>query len=389
MRAHLLAVGALVMFVIAAEAAESAKQLRRVTFSDLNGWETDRHVEALATLKLSCQEIVKRGASFRHRSDYGGTRKDWLGACRGALTLGMAVTPEKARAFFEKSFIPVEVRGGDRPQGLFTGYYEPELAGSLKQTAEYMVPVYARPQDLVTFNAAQRTATGLKYGRIVGGKPRPYLTRRAIEAGALSGRRLELVWLKSWPDAFFLHVQGSGRISLRDGSVIRLGFAAKSGHPYTSIGAVLIRQGEVARDDMSMQAIRQWMDAHPKQARALMWHNKSFIFFRRLELNNPDLGPVGAQQVQLTPMRSLAIDRRHYALGTPIWLETTFPGNSKPLNSLMIAQDTGSAITGRVRGDVYFGSGEAAGRLAGQMQQPGRMVALLPLAVVRRLGFGR
>ena len=285
--------------------------------------------------------------------------------------------------------MPVEIHDGDRPRGLFTGYYEPELAGSLKKTADYTVPIYAKPDDLVTFSAAQRRATGLKYGRIVGGKPRPYLTRKAIETGALSDRRLELVWLKSWPDAFFLHVQGSGRMRLSDGSAIRIGFAAKSGHPYTSIGAVLIRQGEVAREDMSMQAIRSWMDAHPAKARELMWHNESFIFFRRLELDDPDLGPIGAQQVQLTPMRSLAIDRRYYALGTPMWLETTVPGSDKPLNRLMIAQDTGSAIKGRVRGDVYFGSGDEAGRLAGGMQQPGRLVALLPHAVARRLGLGK
>ena len=173
--------------------------------------------------------------------------------------------------------------------------------------------------------------------------------------------------------------------------MIRLGYAAKSGLPYTSIGAVLVKRGVIAREQISMQSIRKWMSENPDAARELMWHNESFIFFRKLELGDPDLGPVGAQQIQLTPLRSLAVDRRFWAFGTPFWLETSLPNGAgatdRKFNQLMIAQDTGSAIKNRIRGDVFFGAGDTAAELAGHMKSPGRLYALLPKPVVSRLGL--
>ena len=234
--------------------------------------------------------------------------------------------------------------------------------------------------------------TGLRYGRIVSRKPKPYFTRKQIEKGALAGRGLEIAWLRSSADAFFLHVQGSGTLKLPDGKKMRVGFAGKTGLPYTAIGAVLIKWGEVSREEMSMQAIRDWMTGNPARSRELLWHNKSFVFFRELNLPNPELGPLGAQQVQLTPLRSLAVDRRYWTLGTPMWLETNLPkatGAEARFHHLMIAQDTGSAIKNRIRGDIFFGAGDTAAALAGHMQGPGRLYALLPKPVARRLGLGK
>ncbi len=190
-----------------------------------------------------------------------------------------------------------------------------------------------------------------------------------------------------------MQVQGSGRVRLPDGAVHRLGYAAKTGLPYRPIGAVLIKWGEVAREDMSMQAIRKWMAENPARARELMWHNESFVFFRPVKLANPQLGPLGAQQVQLRPMHSLAVDNTYWAYGTPMWLQTQLPGiagkPAKAFNQIMIAQDTGSAIKGRIRGDIFFGSGTRAALLAGAMQADGTLYVLLPKAVVKRLGIGK
>lgn len=366
------------------------KYLSAIRFSDLAGWSDDDHAAALSTWALSCREIIDHGRSFSRKASYAGRRQDWLDPCTAALKLAGSADRQAARTFFERNFTPVLVSDPNNPIGLFTGYFEPEVAGSRTQSADYTVPVYARPKDLVAFNAAQRKKTGLKYGRIVAGKPRAYLSRQKIESGALAGKGLEIAWLKSPVDAFFMHVQGSGRVRLPDGKSLRLGFAGKSGLPYTSIGAVLIKRGEVTREQMSMQAIRRWMADNPDGARRLMWHNKSFIFFRELKLDSPALGPLGAQQVQLTPQRSLAVDRRFWALGTPMWLETSLPqadNTTVKFHRLMVAQDTGSAIRNRIRGDIFFGAGDQAAQRAGHMKHPGRLIALMPRAVVRRLGL--
>jgi membrane-bound lytic murein transglycosylase A len=252
----------------------------------------------------------------------------------------------------------------------------------LTPTGEFKVPIYRKPDDLVPFDEKAQTATGLKYGRLRNGKSEAYFTRKEIEQGVLAGRHLELVWLKSWVDAFFIHVQGSGRISLPGGKFMRLAYAGKTGRTYTGIGGVLVQKGLLSKDDMSMQALRRWMAAHPEDARELMWQNESFIFFREVEVNDPSLGAPGAQKIPLHPKRSLAVDRSIWAFGTPIWLDTQTPsgpdGKLETFQRLMIAQDTGTAIKGYARGDVYWGWGESAAMTAGHMKSPGQMTVLLP-----------
>ena len=347
------------------------------------GWADADHQAALMTFKRSCAEIEAAGQAFQRKVAYGGTREDWRAICGRLKTAG------DARRFFEESFSPLIVRDPDRPQGLFTGYYEPEAEGSRTPGGPYRVPLYAKPADLVDFDASTAKRLGLAYGRKVDGKAEAYYTRREIEEGALEGRGLELVWLKDWADAFFIQVQGSGRVRLPDGKVMRLAYAAKTGLPYTAIGGVLAERGILPRDAVSMQTIRAWMRGHPKPARELMWENKSFVFFRENTAGDQELGPPGAQEVPLTPLHSLAVDHSLWMFGTPVWLDTQAPkgesGKLVPFRALLVAQDTGTAIKGHARGDVFWGAGEDAALTAGQMKSPGRMIVLLPKTLAKRL----
>jgi peptidoglycan lytic transglycosylase A len=364
-------------------AAEAQTSLKATTFARIAGWSSDNHAAALATFRRSCAEILTDGRAFRRAIKFGGTREDWDGVCRRAMAAG------DARKFFEAEFTPVMAGDTVRPRGLFTGYFEPEAEGSRVANPAFPVAIYGRPGDLVAFDAADEKATGLRYGRKVDGKPKPYFTRREIEEGALRGQGLEVVWLRDWADAFFIHVQGSGRVRFADGSSMRLAYAAKSGQPYTGIGGILVERGLIDRQAMSMQAIRAWMEDNPKAARNLMWENRSFVFFREVAVDDPDLGAPGAQMVQLTPGRSLAVDRSLWAFGTPVWLDTTVPGSDPEtklqFRHLMIAQDTGTAIRGALRGDVYWGWGERAIAAAGHMKSPGTMIVLLPKPLAKKL----
>jgi peptidoglycan lytic transglycosylase A len=352
-------------------------------FQTIAGWADADHEAARTAFKRSCAEIEVTGQAFQRKVAYGGTRQDWLTICSRLKAAG------DARRFFEESFTPLIVRDPERPQGLFTGYYEPEAEGSLIQGGAYRVPLYAKPADLIGFDAPTTKRLGLAYGRKVDGRAQAYYTRREIEEGALKGRGLELVWLKDWADAFFIQVQGSGRVRLTDGKVIRLAYAAKTGLPYTAIGGLLAERGIIAREDVSMQAIRAWMRENPKPARELMWENKSFVFFRKYPIGDPKLGPPGAQKVALTPFHSLAVDRALWMFGTPVWLDTQAPkgeaGKLVPFRTLLVAQDTGTAIKGHARGDVFWGAGEEAALTAGQMKSPGLMIVLLPKTLAKRL----
>lgn len=365
--------------VPAAPALADQVSLRQVRFADIIEWREDRHVAALETFSRTCSRLTKSRKSVRiaGKSISSGVMKR---ICRAAVQLGSAVDDRTAREFFERHFAPVSVVVRGSPNGLFTGYFEPEYDGSLNPTPRFQVPLYRRPPDLVRFHGG--TGSGPAYGRKVGGRAQPYLDRREIESGGLRGRGLELVYLESPVDAFFIHVQGSGRIRLPGGGVMRVGFAAKSGHPYTAIGKVLIDMGAIRREQVSMQSIRAWLEANPGRVRDVLWRNRSFIFFRRLGGGDPNLGPPGAAGVGLTPGRSLAVDPRHYSYGVPLWLETTLPiddnGETVPYRRLMIAQDTGSAIKGAIRGDVFVGTGSDAGAVAGRMKQAGRLIALMP-----------
>ncbi len=273
------------------------------------------------------------------------------------------------------------VAGPDGSDGLFTGYYEPELRGSRKRTAAYTVPLYRQPPDLVKVETEGET----QVGRMVDGRLRPYHTRKAIDGGVLAGQGLELLWLADPIDAFFLQAQGSGRVRLSDGGSLRVGYAASNGLPPTIIGRVLVERGELTKEAATMQTVRQWLRDRPAEATALMQMNARYIFFREI----PGDGPLGALGVALTPGRSLAVDPKRLPLGAPLWLDTTYPTGTpeagQPLRRLVVAQDTGGAIKGAVRGDLYWGSGEDALRYAGPMKQRGRYYLLLPKTVAERM----
>jgi len=360
--------------------------LERVAFANLPGWREDRVAEAVPALLRSCA-VFDRAKDDR---DLGlaGTPADWREACAAANKLGA----DDAHAFFERWFVPFAATESGKAVGLFTGYYEASLKGSRTRSERYRTPLYKRPPDLITANLGL-FSDELKGKRIAGrvkdGELAPFPARKEIEAGALAGKGLELVWVDDPVDAFFLQIQGSGRVALDDGSELRVGYAAQNGRDYVPIGRKLIERGALARENVSMQSIRKWLADNPDQADGVMNENPSFVFFRELKGD----GPVGAQGVALTAGRSIAVDRRHVPYGLPLWLETQAPDAdaAKPdgaFHRLMVAQDTGGAIRGAVRGDVFWGYGEEAAGRAGRMKHPGRWFLLLPKAAATRLAPG-
>lgn len=354
-------------------AAAGQMELRTTDFGNLAGWAQDNQAEALRAFLRSCTRLSRSNDALRVGThSVSGARMAEI--CAAAAGLGADPQAAQARAFFEDHFQPASVVDDGSTNGLFTGYFEPEFAGSRSYGGDYTVPIYRRPPDLETTNG--------QYGRRVGGSLQPYYTRREIESGALSGQSLELVYLRSPVDAFFAHIQGSARIALDDGGIMSIAFAAKNGQEYQAIGRVLIDRGAIARENMSMQSIRTWLEANPEAGRDVMWQNPSFIFFQEGAAREPGVGPPGAASVGLTTGRSLAVDKTVYSYGLPMWLETTLPSaDGKTLsahNRLMVAQDTGSAIRGAIRGDVFVGTGYAAGQIAGRMQQDGQLYVLLP-----------
>lgn len=365
--------------------------LHPVRFADLEGWADDRHGEALAALRLSCARLgdlpgeTAMGSADGLRAGFG-TVSDWRAVCAEA-DAALAAGGSSARGFFERWFTPNLAGNNGEPGGLFTGYFEPELSGARRPTARYTVPLYRSPDDLVAVNLGlfRESLKGMRIaGRVEDGQLRPYEDRGEIDAGALSGRGLELLWVDDPVDAFFLHIQGSGRVVLDDGSAVRVAFAGTNGHVYVAIGRELVARGGLRRDEVTMQSIRAWLKAHPGEAANVMAANPSFIFFRELEGD----GPVGAQGVRLTAERSLAVDRRFIALGVPVWVDTVDPLEpDESWRRLMVAQDTGGAIRGPVRGDVFWGTGREAGERAGRMKSKGRYYLLLPK--VAALASGR
>jgi membrane-bound lytic murein transglycosylase A len=372
---------ALFLLMSLSQTLKAESMLEPVSISAQPGWAEDDHHMALETFQRSCHEILTTAHGFKRSAAYGGKLEDWQSLCQ------LALNASAAKTFFEENFAAFKVSDPTRPEGLYTGYYEPEAEGSLTRSADYPVPVYRKPADLLALDEAGQKQVGLAYGRMIDGKPEAYATRKEIEQGALQGRGLEICYLKSWVDAFFIHIQGSGRVKLPDGKTIRLAYAAKTGQPYSGIGGILLDKGIGTKDTMSMEFLRNWMKANPQDARELMWTNKSYIFFRDIEVPFKNLGALGAQQVNLTPLRSLAVDRAIWMFGTPIFISTTTPpeAGSKPFRHLMVAQDTGTAIKGYVRGDVYWGWGEDASFNAGHMKSPGSMVVLLPKLVAANL----
>lgn len=358
-------------------------ELRGTTFSALPGWSSDHQAQALTAFQKSCAKILTLPLTRRMAANDaapGGTVAQWQGPCTAVKTLKSG-DDAAARRFFETWFMPYEVRENAKPSGLFTGYYEPQLKGSWSKGGSYQTPLYARPADLVSASLGafdDDLGGSTIWGRVEDGKLLPYADRRDIETGRVQGLK-PLLWVESSVDAFFLHVQGSGQIIMTDGSMARVGFAGKNGRPYQSVGRILIDSGEIPADRLTMASIRDWVEARPQTGPELLQKNPSFVFFRLLEGD----GPLGAQGVALTAGRSLAVDRRYLPLGAPLWLSTHEPLDAnKPLQRLVIAQDTGGAIKGVVRGDIFFGSGLDAAKHAGNMKRPGRYFILLPLSVL-------
>jgi len=357
-----------------------------VDFAELPGWQTDSPDQALPALLRSCARIEaappdrKLGAA-----PLGLTVGDLAPACAAAAALPPN-DPAAARAFFESWFRPYRVGNNGDADGLFTGYFEIELQAALTRDAAHSVPVYRLPEDHVTVDLGDfdPTLAGRSVvGRVEGGKLKPYFQRGDIDGGVLAGRGLELLWLADPLDAFMLHIQGSGRVVLVDGRATRIGYAGNNGYSYNSIGAELIARGELQPGQASWTDIRTWMQANPAKVESLLAVNRRYIFFREIVGD----GPVGAQGVALTAGRSMAIDPRYIPLGLPLWLDTKFPGDDTdaPLQRLMIAQDTGSAIKGPVRGDFFWGTGDEALRFAGRMKSHGGYYLLLPAGLAARI----
>jgi membrane-bound lytic murein transglycosylase A len=364
-----------------------------IPFTQLAGWDQDDHLAAFKCFLMSCERVLA-AARERTAADKAPPPPPALvSACNAAAAMPAASrTKASARKFFELHFTPnaIEHKG---PAGLLTGYYEPLLQGSRTPQGVYQTPVYRRPTDLVNLvDETQRgvKASALTHARKTDKGTSPYATRAEIDQGALKGKNLELLYLADPVDVFFMQIQGSGRIKLTDGSTVRVHYDGKNGHPYTSIGRYLIEKGILAADKMSMEALSRWLKADLERAKKVMWQNSSYVFFR--ELGGAEAGaPRGAMNAPLTPGRTLAVDPGYHALGTPIYLQASglsHVNRNGTFNRLMIAQDVGSAIRGPERGDIYFGSGDAAGRLAGVTKHPGKFVVLLPNAAPVRAEAG-
>lgn len=315
-------------------------ETRLLDWSDLNGWQDDDHSAALTVFKETCRDM---------------TEGDWPAIC------GMANEYKDARGFFEHLFRPVLITDKESP--LFTGYYEPELFGSRSESARFPVPLYRLPEDAPTDG--------------------PWLTRKQLEdSGILKNRNLEIAWLQNEVDKFFLQIQGSGRIRLDDGGLMRVGYGGKNGHPYRSIGNELVRRGEFKQHQVSAQVIRNWIEEHPEEGTELLNFNPSYVFFREVSQVDPAKGPLGAMNRSITAGRSIAVDPDFVPLGAPVWLEKA---GARPFRRLMVAQDTGAAINGAQRADIFYGTGKEAGLEAGRIRDGGRMIVLLPIEYARKL----
>jgi membrane-bound lytic murein transglycosylase A len=378
-------VGAIICFTTTGALAEGplkfpGGKLEPIKWSELAGWTADDHLAALAAYQTSCQALLK----IRRTDERGELSAALSNVCRKAANLQPQDT-ETARAFFEQNFQPVRIGRLGEAEGLLTGYFEPIVAGSRFPTPEFHVPLYRRPRDLVAAGYKPGSVAFPNKGGRIGRRNEnnelvPYHDRGAIEAGALDGQRLEICWLRDPFDLLAIQLEGSGRVILEDGTPLRVSFDSHNGYPYSSIERVFIDRNLLPRNAISPQGIRDWMAAHPDEAAKARATNRSYVFFRVTGLTNEG-EPVGAQGVPLTPGRSIAVDRVH-GYGTPFFIEADLPIEGRklasPFRRLMIAQDTGSAIVGTARADLYWGAGDEAGRIAGRIRHPGRFVMLLP-----------
>jgi len=333
MKRFLLAVITAGLIMTEATSAAEETEIRILEFSELDGWEKDNHAEALAVFLNTCSDMKS---------------PDWKGLCRAAED------QTNAKAFFELFFRPVQITDG-KP-ALFTGYFEPELQGDLYRSERFRFPIYKLPPEA---------------------RDGAWLSRRELEeTGAMKGRGLEIAWVDDAVELFFLQVQGSGRIKLPDGRYIRVGYGGKNGHEYRSIGRELVRRGVYNVHQVSAQVIKNWVRRNPIDGLELLRHNPSYVFFREVSEVPADKGPLGAMNRSVTEMRTVAVDPRYTPLGAPVWVEKNGKGK---IRKLMIAQDTGSAIKGAQRADIFFGTGDEAGLKAGRLKDPGRMIVLMPI----------
>lgn len=360
----------------------AALYLQQTSFNALPGWNTDQLNHTLLAFEKSCSLILKRepGANFS-KLTYAGQNSDWQPACMALSTVNKADSAS-VRRYFETYFDPYKMYADDKDEGLYTGYYEASLNGSLTQHGPYQTPLYKRPDDLVMVDLGdfrdelkgQRIA-----GRVIDARLKPYEDRAAITNGALNNKTDVIAWVDDPVDAFFLHIQGSGVVSLDNGFDIRVGYDGQNGHPYRPIGKFLIDSGDLTKENVSMQTIRAWLDQNPEKANELKNQNPSYVFFKQL---NED-GPKGGSGLVLTPGRSLAVDYTLVPYHAPIFIDFEHPLKKQArISRLMVAQDTGGAIRGPVRGDVFWGHGEKAEEVAGQMKSNGESWILLPKTVI-------
>ncbi len=342
----------------------------------LDGWSDDDHVAALGTFRNSCQPILKKKARAMLGRHFEESLRQ---VCERLSKLDSSIGEAAARRFFEENFRPVRIARLGEESGFLTGYYEPEVEGRRTQSDDFNIPIYRQPEG---FFARLRAAVGKLLRHRIGRRVTGELDRAAIEDGALKGRALELCWLKDQVDAFFIHIQGSARVLLDDGKLLRINYDASNGLPYTPVGRILIERGIIPREQMSMDAIRTYFAEEPDEAREIMRMNRSFAFFREVSELSPDSEPAGAEGVNLVPKRSIAVDKAIHVYGTPFWIEADLPiASEKPTTRFrrtMIAQDTGGAIVGPARADIYFGAGIDAGTVSGRIRHPGKFFILVP-----------
>jgi membrane-bound lytic murein transglycosylase A len=352
-----------------------------MAWSDIPGWSDDDQLAAFRTFRASCRPIAAQHDLPSDPKALGISLRD---PCRTARATEIS-DGAKARSFFEQHFVPVKISRLGEGDGFVTGYYEPVLEGSRTQTDVYNVPIYRRPSNLFVRGYTQSSPDlpnkGQVFRKIGRRKLVPYYDRGEIEDGVIAGRGLEICWLKDQTDLLFAQIQGSARIRLEDGPTVRINYDAHNGYPYTAVGRILIDRGIIPKEQMSMHKIREWMEQNPDGAKELRRQNRSYIFFREVNLSDKDEA-VGAQGVPLTPGRSIAVDKSLHLYGTPFFIEGELPIESEqsktPFHRLMIAQDTGSAITGPARADLYFGAGADAGKVSGRLRHNMRFVMLVP-----------
>ncbi|MDB5532723.1 MAG: Membrane-bound lytic murein transglycosylase [Hyphomicrobiales bacterium] len=360
-----------------ADDLNSKAVLQEVAFDDLHGFADDDHLAAWNAFQKSCRYSLAGLAAVRIGA---APSPAFLQLCADVEKLPAPVTAAEARHCFQTFFKPYRIAPvpGANPydDGFLTGYYEPEVAGSLQQTQEFSEPILSLPDDIAYASSNAADAA-------------PILpTRSEIDGGALKGRANPVVFVRDGIEAFMIQVQGSARIRLSDGTLVRLGYAGRNGHPYTSIGKALVDEGQIPMSEMSLNRLKAWVRDNGQGAngagRKLMQRNRSYVFFKRSDALAPDQGPIGGEGVELTPLRSIAVDRRLWAYGLPFWIDAELPGAetaTTPLRRLMIAQDTGTAIVGAARADIFYGTGEQAGIAAGNIRHRGTFYVLLPRTV--------